>query len=404
MKRQLLLLGWLHVALATSLTASPDDDDLQADLNLKSDVIRKSSIQEPPSVPNQDPEVFKFGSFYDGVSGALEQALGQSTPRFADFDFSSDHLNLRPIIGILAQEPGRLMRGAMEEKGWSNVTSYIAASYVKSFQSAGAQVVPIMINKEPEYYQMMARSLNGIVFPGGGAAITKRSGYGRAGAQLYELVMAANRGGNHLPLWTTCLGFEMLMHLASGVQSNRTGHVLSRCSASNVKDPLTFRPEAKDSQMFGKMPLRLLAALETQNVTSNFHKFCVFEETFERLGLNNEYLLLSTTPDIHGVEYISTVEHKHFPIFGTQWHPEKPAYEWRDGLPGIPKTPEALQVNARLMDMYMDRVRRNNNTFIPTGAESPFLISNYATFPVQQLYRSSFMEVYFFSEADHQQV
>ena len=46
--------------------------------------------------------------------------------------------------GILAQEPGRSMKKAMTGKGWENVTSYIAASYVKSFESAGARVVPIM--------------------------------------------------------------------------------------------------------------------------------------------------------------------------------------------------------------------------------------------------------------------
>jgi len=389
----------LYLVTAIDLTSSPDDDDAQADVDFeeaayvesKSDVFLKSSTAsvdaaaaERASATNN--KQFKFASIYN----------------FENFDFSSDHLNLRPIIGILAQEPGSYMRRKMEKKGWSNVTSYIAASYVKSFQSAGAQVVPIMINKEPEYYERMARSLNGIVFPGGGAAITNRSGYGRAGAQLYKHVMDANANGTIYPLWTTCLGFEMLMHLASGVKSNRTGHVLSRCSAKNVKNTLHFRPEAKDSQMFKEMPLRLLAALETQNVTSNFHKFCVFEEKFERLGLSDEYLLLSTTPDVNGVEYISSVEHNAFPVFGTQWHPEKPAYEWRDGLPGIPKTPEAIQVNARLMDMYIQKARQNNNSFWPTGAESHYLISNYATFPVQQLYRSSFMEVYFFSDADHE--
>jgi len=323
----------------------------------------------------------------------------QRSKIYSQYDFSADHLNLRPIIGILAQEAGRSMKSNMKKKGLNNVTSYIAASYVKAFESAGARVVPIMINKSPEYYEMMANSLNGIVFPGGAASITKKSGYGRAGAQLYQHVINANANGTVLPLWSTCLGFEMLMHLASGVQSNKTSHVLGRCNASNVKDPLIFVKGAESSQMFGKMSDRLMAALQTENITSNFHKYCVFEDTFNSLGLNDSYKILSTTYDKDGLEYISTVEHNLYPVFGTQWHAEKPAYEWRDGLDGIPRTKEALQVSTDLMEMFLDHVRKNHNSF-PNDTEGSYLIYNYAPFPVQTLYRSSFLQVYFFSTAD----
>ena len=29
-----------------------------------------------------------------------------------------------------------------------------------------------------------------------------------------------------------------------------------------------------------------------------------------------------------GLEYVSTIESKHHPFFGTQWHPEKPPFEF----------------------------------------------------------------------------
>jgi len=337
----------------------------------------------------------------DDLQGGTERnALAPKCPTGRwQYDFSSDHLNLRPIVGILAQEPGRSMKKAMTGKGWENVTSYIAASYVKSFESAGARVVPIMINKSPEYYEMMAKNLNGIVFPGGAASITKKSGYGRAGAQLYRHVMNANANGTVLPLWSTCLGFEMLMHLASGIESNRTSHVLGKCSASNVKDTLIFVQGAEKSQMFGQMPDRLMAALQSERITSNFHKYCVFEDTFNSLHLNDSFNILSTSLDKDGLEYISTVEHKKYPVFGTQWHAEKPAYEWRDGLHGIPKTKEALQVNTKLMEMFLDHVRQNKNSFTD-GAEEDHLIYKFAPFPVQELYKSSFLQVYFFNESD----
>lgn len=49
--------------------------------------------------------------------------------------------NDRPIIGVLAQEQSFYLHGKFPEE---NYTSYIAASYVKSVEAAGARVVPIM--------------------------------------------------------------------------------------------------------------------------------------------------------------------------------------------------------------------------------------------------------------------
>jgi len=54
------------------------------------------------------------------------------------------------------------------------------------------------------------------------------------------------------------------------------------------------------------------------------------------------------------------------------------------------------------MEMFIDKARHNHNSFESAAAETSYLISNYATFPVQQLYRSSFIEVYFFSDEDHE--
>ena len=70
-------------------------------------------------------------------------------------------LNNRPIIGILAQEcqphfPVEICS-----------TSYIAASYVKYIESAGARVVPVLINQPEEYYRIIFNSTNGILMPGG---------------------------------------------------------------------------------------------------------------------------------------------------------------------------------------------------------------------------------------------
>lgn len=50
-------------------------------------------------------------------------------------------VNERPIIGVLSQEQSFYLHGKYPDE---NYTSYIAASYVKDIESAGARVVPIL--------------------------------------------------------------------------------------------------------------------------------------------------------------------------------------------------------------------------------------------------------------------
>lgn len=54
-----------------------------------------------------------------------------------------------PVIGIVAQE---LWPIPSLVRAFPNHTSYIAASYVKNIEAAGARVVPIFIGRDRDYY------------------------------------------------------------------------------------------------------------------------------------------------------------------------------------------------------------------------------------------------------------
>lgn len=41
---------------------------------------------------------------------------------------------------------------------------YLPANYVQYLESAGARVVPVLVNQTDEYYTMMYESLNGYVY------------------------------------------------------------------------------------------------------------------------------------------------------------------------------------------------------------------------------------------------
>nr|KAF6404804.1 gamma-glutamyl hydrolase [Rousettus aegyptiacus] len=84
----------------------------------------------------------------------------------------------KPIIGVLMQK----CRNKMKSLG----KYYIAASYVKYLESAGARVVPVRLDLTKKEYRKLFQSLNGVLFPGGSVNL-KSSGYAHVAKIFYNL-------------------------------------------------------------------------------------------------------------------------------------------------------------------------------------------------------------------------
>ncbi|KAG7231285.1 hypothetical protein INR49_012116 [Caranx melampygus] len=261
------------------------------------------------------------------------------------FPFNSTaRRNDRPIIGILAQE-------VFSPK--PNQTSYIAASYVKFLEAAGARVVPVMINQPLKDYRALFNSINGglqclwlmqqqqqqqqqqqialsgtvsstlcaregpegpiekplaalVLYPGGSASITS-SGYQRAAKIFYDLAIEANDRGDYFPVWGTCLGFEQLTVLTSGKK------LLTRTNTSGVALPLVFTNETNDSRVFKGFPPELMKDLETEPLTENAHKWSVTTSTFNTNEELKKFYKIITTNTDGNIEFVSTMEGNYNP-------------------------------------------------------------------------------------------
>ena len=80
----------------------------------------------------------------------------------------------------------------------------------------------------------------------------------------------------------------------------------------------------------------------------------------------------------NGAEYISTIEHIKHPFFGTQWHPEKPPYEF--SLDNIPHSRDAVHVSQHLADVFVDYARQSAHTPESKEEELAMLIYNYEAY------------------------
>jgi len=297
---------------------------------------------------------------------------------FPNFIFS---LNFRPIIGILTQPTD----GVLTSYG----TSYIAASYVKYAESGGARVVPIFHNSTFEELDSVFNNINGILFPGGGSDLNGTQLF-YAGQRLYRNAIQANWNGDYFPIFGHCQGFELLALITS-----QDFNILSSVDAENISMPLYLTDEAMESRWLGSAPSEVIEILTTEAVTMNNHVECVTPYDFE----NNEYLprfysVLSTNKDKEGKEFISLWEGNNFPIYGMQWHAEKPQFEWNPNE-GINHSYDAIIAMQYFAQFMVQEARMNNHSYQSEDEEFNSLIYNYSPFYTENLV-PDFEQVYFF--------
>ncbi|GAA6107997.1 zgc:171566 [Tachysurus ichikawai] len=291
----------------------------------------------------------------------------------------SVYFNYRPVIGVLSQEN-------LESDHHAKGSSYIAASYVKYLESAGARVVPIRINETEEDYSKLFYSINGLLLPGGDADLQK-SQFSRVAKIFYELAIKANDDSDYFPIWGTCQGFQQLTVLTSNE------NLLTLTNTKAVAMPLVFAPGGQNSRLFKSFPKDLLHSLSSENITSNFHSWSMSIQNFtSNYKLKRFYKVLTTNTDGRK-EFISTMEAYRYPFYAVQWHPEKSPFEWIDKS-GMIHSTSAIRASFYTASFFVSEAMKSQHHFPTPSDEEKALIYNYD--PVFKGMNSIFIQNYYF--------
>ncbi|CAA0816352.1 Gamma-glutamyl hydrolase 2 [Striga hermonthica] len=267
-------------------------------------------------------------------------------------------LNFRPVIGILSH-PGDGASGRLSN---DSDASYIAASYVKFVESAGARVIPLIYNEPSEVLNDKLKLVNGVILTGGRV---KTGLYFKVVESIFKNILKKNDGGDHFPLLAICLGFELLTMIVSEDQN-----ILENFNAVNQASTLQFIDGINLKRtVFQRFPPPLLEKLRTECLVMQNHRLGISPVKFQGTkNLSSFFEILTTSTDQDGKVYVSTVQADKYPVTAVQWHPEKNAFEW--GLSRIPHSEDAVEVTQLVANFIVREARKSMNRPSPLENKS----------------------------------
>ena len=153
-----------------------------------------------------------------------------------------ENLDKSPIIGILS-----IPLTASKHK---NTHSYIPSSYVKWIEMNGGRVVPIQYDLPSSVLGYLLSQCNGVLFIGGQVDhnIISREYYDfmHAVKYIFNYIKGQNIKGNYYPIFSICLGFEILAMIEDDPDINNIEKIynkhigISYTKARNYGSPNIF--------------------------------------------------------------------------------------------------------------------------------------------------------------------
>jgi gamma-glutamyl hydrolase len=200
--------------------------------------------------------------------------------------------------------------------------SYLQRDYIQWVEMSGA--LPVIIPYNTQFLDEYLNSVNGVVWIGGAIenAETHDPEQYHTLQKVYEHTFQhatrETRRGNYYPIWGTCLGFDFLALMGQHSHSlGRMPHIHKTQSGT-----LRFQGASRLRRVF---PRELQRKMAREPVTRQLHARGYDPASPHTLRMHNYLKVISLDrSDESPRQFVNAFEYKHFPFYGTQWHPEKP--------------------------------------------------------------------------------
>ena len=164
-----------------------------------------------------------------------------------------------------------------------------------------------------------------------------------------------NDEGIHFPIWAICLGFEQIAIIEHPVKN-----LLDSLDAHDIAQNVNF---THSSHIYENFPKDLMMKMMTDKIVYDNHIFGLTVDTFESSTvLMDAFKIVATAVDRKNVQFVETIEHKDYPIFAHQYHPEKNVFIWSPEV-DVPHSADAIKVTQLYADFLIKESKKNTNQF-----------------------------------------
>ncbi len=261
------------------------------------------------------------------------------------------------------------------ETGGTEDKSFVPSSYAEWVYKANANVIIVPFELDLERLETILRLVNAVMLPGGATPLydnepkvikidvgydkepKKLSKFSIKESQIISVALKIiDQNPESLKIWGTCLGFEQLLL-----------HFDPKLNFSIVLDKDVSR-EIEISEEFTDKFISLFGeeakeALENNQLSYMNHHFALWEEDF----LDNDNLIdafrIIATSHVESPhpekKIVAAIQGKKYPIFATQFHPEKNEFESKANAT---KSSQAFTVMEKFAIVFVNSLSEANKS------------------------------------------
>lgn len=254
----------------------------------------------------------------------------------------------RPVIGILNQP-------------WNFNTLYtgnhVQASYIKFVEMGGG--IPVVVdftNQTEEEIREAMQDLNGIIIPGGDVKLQNEdkspTEFTEKCRVVYDEAKAINDRGLYFPVWGVCMGLQLIAAWED-VDAMKYGYF----DDYNRPTPIKLAENWKELRSLQHLTPEQVKWMEDNDSTFESHRDGIpLENWVNSKALSENYHIAGTSVCRKGHEYVAMAEHKTYPFYAFQFHPEKHTTNF---LVNAPCTSEVRAINQAWANFLADECKYN---------------------------------------------
>lgn len=278
-----------------------------------------------------------------------------------------------PLIAIIMQPSSGTLNNSYFEA--SENFNFVPASYISYFSQTGSMPLLVPHDLSLETLERIIRDSDALFLPGGGTDLFDKSGkttfYQDRVTWMLKLVEKINNEGKFFPVMGTCLGFQQIL-----VAYDNNDPAIYKCDLNdNAQHPVIKGPDYSQSKIF--------SLFDQTRVDSVFAKGSFYYEHNCRITvpdfnskLSDKFLLTGTAKTDKGEEFVTLVEHRKYPIFAQQFHPEKSQFERDEPVGFLDRDLLSLRFMRDYVFKFVDMVKETSRSIdnVPDFIKSYFYL------------------------------